>query len=90
MALNGLAELIIRNHAADANEAVGYAERSAELTNYKNPAILNLLVRSYWAAGDEEKAVATAQKALDLAIAAGDRRLEAAVRRWLEMHKKNN
>jgi tetratricopeptide (TPR) repeat protein len=86
--LNSLAELIIRNPHADANEAVGYAEHAAELTNYSNPFILNLLVRSYSAAGEEEKAEATARKALDLAIADGNKELEAAVRRWLELHKK--
>jgi tetratricopeptide (TPR) repeat protein len=88
IALNSLAELIIRNPAADANGAVGYAERAAEITNYKNPAVLNLLVRSYIAAGDKEKAVAAAQKALDLAVAGGDKKLEIVIRQWIEKQKK--
>ena len=88
IALNSLAELIIRNPAADANGAVGYAERAAEITNYKNPAVLNLLVRSYIAAGDKEKAVAAAQKALDLAVAGGDKKLEIVICQWIEKQKK--
>lgn len=90
IALNALAECIMRNRVADVDEAVGYAERAAELTDYKNPAVLNLLVRTYSAAGDKEKALTAAQKALDLAIANDDKRTEAAIRSWLEQNKKTD
>lgn len=48
-------------------EAVRLARRACELTRYRNPSILDTLAAAYAAAGRFTDAVATAQKALELA-----------------------
>jgi tetratricopeptide (TPR) repeat protein len=48
------------------DKAVKFARRACELTNYNKPEILDTLAVSYAAAGDFDKAVETAQKALEL------------------------
>jgi len=56
----------------DLAQAVNFAERAAELTDYKNPSVLDTLARVYAAAGRLDKAVATARAGLKLATTAGD------------------
>jgi tetratricopeptide (TPR) repeat protein len=55
----------------DPREAVRLAERACELTDYKNPALLDTLAVAYAAVGKFPEAVATAKKALELAESSG-------------------
>jgi tetratricopeptide (TPR) repeat protein len=47
-------------------KAVRLAQQACELTNYKKPELLDTLAAAYAAAGDYDKAVETAEKALEL------------------------
>jgi spermidine synthase len=55
----------------DPAKAVRLAERAADLTGRRQPVILDTLAAAYAAAGDFERAAATAQEAASLAAAAG-------------------
>ena len=68
-------------------EAVQLSGRAARLTEFKNPSILDTLAAAYAETGDFAKAAATAQKALDLAEAAGDEKLAEGLRTRLEAYK---
>jgi len=68
-------------------EAVQLSERAAELTEFKNPLILDTLAAAYAEAGRFAEAAATVQKALDLTDTATDERLAAAMRTRLETYK---
>jgi tetratricopeptide (TPR) repeat protein len=57
--------------AEDANKAIGFAERACELTEHKDSGTLDTLAAAYAAAGRFEDAVKTANKAVDIAKAAG-------------------
>ena len=61
----------VRNGA----EAVTLAERAAQLTEYKQPGILDTLAVAYAEAGRFQDARDTLQKAADLATAAGNEKL---------------
>ena len=68
--MNNLAWLLAttkEDNFRDAAEAIRLAERGCELTNYKNPALLDTLAAAYASAGRFSEAVGTAQKALELA-----------------------
>lgn len=68
-------------------EAVRLARRASELTNHRDPDILDILAAAYAAAGDFENAVATAQLALERASASpGDPSAER-FRQRLELYK---
>lgn len=60
-------------------EAVRHAERANQLTEGKNPGILDTLAASYAAVGRRGDAVATAARARDLAQAAGDQALAGRI-----------
>jgi tetratricopeptide (TPR) repeat protein len=47
-------------------KAIRLAQRACELTNYKKPELLDTLAAAYAAAGDYDKAIETAEKALEL------------------------
>jgi tetratricopeptide (TPR) repeat protein len=67
--MNKLAWLLATSKETTAREpgrAVQLARRACELTNYKEPELLDTLAVAYAAAGDFDKAVETAQKALGL------------------------
>jgi tetratricopeptide (TPR) repeat protein len=72
----------------DANEAIVLAERAAELTAYRKITVLNTLAAAYAAAGQYQRAVTTAQSALDLASVAGDYGWADYLRKRLELYKK--
>ena len=71
----------------DPREAVGLAERSAELTGFRQPVILDTLAAAYAASGDFDRAVATAQKATALAAAGHSERLAGEIGRRLELYR---
>ena len=68
--LNTLAWMLTVHKSADyhdPNQAIGLAERACELANYEQPAVLDTLACAYAASGRFLEAVATAEKALELA-----------------------
>jgi len=90
LSLNGLAQILATHYdpqVRDANEAMALAERAAKSTRYQNATIVDTLAISYAAAGQFEKAVETAQKALDLALAEKNDELARQIRKRLELFK---
>ena len=89
-ALNGIASILVTHpdqSRRDVTGAIKLAERAAELTNRRDPTILNTLAAAYAAAGQLERATLTAQTALMLALAAGNDDLANQIRRRLESYK---
>ena len=88
--LNSLAWLLATATDAslrDGVEAVELSEHAARLTEFKNSSILDTLAAAYAEGGRFAEAVETAQKALDLATAAGNDTLAMGVRTRLETYK---
>jgi tetratricopeptide (TPR) repeat protein len=76
--LNNLAWLLATcqdGHIRDGTQAIQYAERACELTQYKQIMLLGTLAAAYAEAGRFNDAVATAQKACDLAAQQGETNL---------------
>jgi hypothetical protein len=75
-ALNNLAWLLAANRDAavrNGAEAVNLAERACKLSDYKTPVFIGTLAAAYAEAGRFGDAVTTAEKARDLALAAGEK-----------------
>jgi tetratricopeptide (TPR) repeat protein len=89
-ALNNLA-WIRAAHADSAfrngTEAVQLAQQACELTRYQRPIIVGTLAAAYAEAGRFEEAVATAQKARALALAAGQKDLAEKNQQLLELYR---
>jgi len=71
----------------DPAQAVRLAERAADLTAHRQPVILDALAASYAAAGDFDRATATAQEAIALAAAAGPAGLADEIRKRLDLYR---
>lgn len=71
----------------DGAEALRLAEKACQLTQYKFPTILDSLAVAYAEVGQFAKAVKTAQKAIELAHAAGEKKLAENIRPRLELYK---
>jgi len=69
------------------SEAVRLAERACELTNYKQPGMLDTLAVAYASAGRFADAVKTAEKARELASASGQEKLATDIEKHLELYK---
>jgi protein O-mannosyl-transferase len=89
-ALNNLAWI----RAANANpavrngtEAVQLAERACALTRYANPMLVGTLAAAYAEAGEFAEAIATAQRARDLALASDQKELADRNQKLLEMYQ---
>jgi Flp pilus assembly protein TadD len=67
--------------------AVKLAQRACELTNYKKPDLLDTLAVSYAAAGDFDKAVETAHKALELCQSSEKQTLKEKIENRLILYK---
>ncbi len=67
-------------------EAVRLAERACQLTKYRNPTILDTLAAAYAAAGRYSDAVATTQKALELAQSSNEE-LPEKIQNRLRLYK---
>ena len=67
--------------------AVRFAQRACELTSYKQPEALNTLAVAYAAAGRFSEAVATAEKALELAQSLEQKQLTEEIRSCLRLYK---
>ena len=68
-------------------EAVTLAERAASLTNHEHPGILDVLAAAYAAAGQLDRAVATAEAALRL-VPPGRDVITTAIRQRLEQYRR--
>lgn len=88
--LNNMA-WILATHAdsqiRNANQAITFAERAAKLTKHQNAQILDTLAAAYAAAGQFDQAVATAEAALNSAIAKQDEDLANHIRKLLQRYK---
>jgi len=71
----------------DANQAVTLAEHATDLTHRRNAMVLNALAAAYASAGRFDKAVTTAQTALDLAATDRNDRLADQLLRQLQSYK---
>jgi len=90
MALNAAANILLKSpdlKMRDTAEAVKLAERAAELTKFKKATILSTLAAAYAASGQFDKAVATAQLALDLARTAQNDELADQIFQQLQSYK---
>ena len=90
VALDNLARILAKypqDEKRDVAQAVVFAQRAAELTQYRNPAVLDTLAVAYAAAGQFDKAVAAEQAALDLASDSNNEDLAAQIAKQLELYK---
>ncbi len=88
--LNNLAWILATHEDAeirDTAEAVHLAERACQLTDYKDPSILDTLAVAYSQLGQFAKAAETAEKALKLAQAAGQEKLTKGIQSRLKLYK---
>lgn len=88
--LNNLAWLLATTADAalrDGPRAVSLAEKACELTQQKETFLIGTLAAAYAAAGRFDDAVATAQRAVDLATATGQPPLAARNRELLELYR---
>lgn len=67
--------------------AVEFAERACELTDYKNPEVLDTLAAAYAAAGRFPRAIETAEKAVKLAASQGRKELVEEIQNRLRLYK---
>jgi Flp pilus assembly protein TadD len=74
-------------HSGNAVRAVDLAQRACELSGNRAPSELNTLAVAYAAAGRFDAAVATAQKAVDLARSAGQDELAKQIEARLELYR---
>jgi Flp pilus assembly protein TadD len=71
----------------EGKEAVQLAERACRLTDYKQAPMVGVLAAAYAEAGRFPDAVATAQKAIELATAASDQRFAAMNQQLLRLYR---
>jgi spermidine synthase len=71
----------------DPAAAVRLAERAAELTQRRQPLVLDTLAAAYAAAGNYDRATGAAQEAVALAASAGAGSLAADIGRRLELYR---
>jgi len=68
-------------------DAVKYAERACELTDYKDPGVLDTLAAAYAAVGKFDQAIETAEKAIELALTAGKKDMAQEIQDRLQLYK---
>jgi tetratricopeptide (TPR) repeat protein len=73
----------------DGAQAVKYAERACELTNYQVPTAIGTLAAAYAEAGQFDQAIATAERACDLATKSGQTQLVEVNRHLLELYRQH-
>lgn len=72
----------------DGGRAVPIAERACELTQNKDPTLLDTLAAAHAAAGMYDKAVSRAEEALSMAVRAGNTDLAEQIRLRLELYRR--
>jgi Tfp pilus assembly protein PilF len=88
--LNNLAWVLTTSPKAelrDGTQAVQLAERACELTHYGQPVFIGTLAAAYAECGRFPEAVSTAEKAEQLATAAGLKELAGKIRQLLELYR---
>jgi len=88
--LNSLAQALARHPNAGARnpaEAIRVATRAVDLTQRRDPAMLETLAIAYAAAGQFEPAVATSELAIQAAVAEQNLELADQIRKRLEAYK---
>jgi tetratricopeptide (TPR) repeat protein len=88
--LNNLAWIYAAHYAAtfrNGPEGVKAGEKACDLTEWKEPMFIGTLAAAYAEAGDFDKAVSAAQKAHDLAEAAGFKDLAATNENLLKLYQ---
>ncbi len=91
-ALNNLARLLATDDAIAPEEraaAVPLAERACQLTNYRQPVLLNTLAAAYAAVGRFREAIRIAQQAIVLANSSGQKKLVEDIEARLGLYKAN-
>jgi protein O-mannosyl-transferase len=89
-AMNNLAWIMAtsdRSEVRNGAEAVRLATQACELTRYKNALVLGTLDAAYAEAGRFAEATDTAQRGLDLAVAAGETNLAENARARLKLYQ---
>jgi Flp pilus assembly protein TadD len=89
-ALNNLAWTLSTtkdNDLKNLSDAVKYAQRACELTDYKQAELLDTLAVTYAAEGDFPKAIETAEKAIELAKTADKKDMAEEIQKRLELYK---
>ena len=89
-ALNSLAVVFITRHNEklyDPSEAVKFAERACQLTDFREPVLLDTLAVVYAQIGRLDEAVAIAEKAVGLAEMSNRQALAEAIRARLSVYK---
>ena len=74
---------------SDPAEAVELALRACELTDYNNASLLDTLATAYAAAGRFEKAIEISEKAIEIAVTAGENKLAEDIGSHLELYKQH-
>ena len=72
----------------DPNAAIGFAKHAAELTNYKDPAVLEILAQSYAANKQFDLAAKTIEDAMSLLSAEPDSELAVRLREQLQQYQR--
>ena len=88
--LNDLAWILAVNEDKDIynpSEAVKFAQRACELTNYKQPERLDTLAVAYAAEGKFTEAIKTAEKASQLAESTGKKDLARQINNRIQLYK---
>ena len=92
IAMNDLAWTLATSAEAelrDGAQAVYYAKRACELTHYREIVLIGTLAAAYAEAGRFDEAIATAQKACDLASELNEQALLKRNRELLELYRKH-
>ena len=77
----------VDNKIWNPREGVKIAERACELTDYKQPEVLDTLAMAYAATGRFAEAVAVAKKAINLARAENKQQLADEIKTRLQLYK---
>ena len=89
-ALNSLSRVLASHPDAkwhNPQQAIQHAQRAVALTRHRHPAFLDTLAAAYATAGQFDQAVATAQRALDLAHNAGALPFADQIRQKLQLYR---
>jgi Tfp pilus assembly protein PilF len=77
-----------RRDLRNADEAIRLAERASELTGHQNALVLDTLAAACFSAGYVDRAVRSAEKALDVASAAHQEELARHIRERLDFYRR--
>ena len=89
-ALNNLAGILAAAEDTkfqNPTDAVKFAERACELTEYSRPDFLDTLAAAYASAGRFSEAVAVAEKALEIALASEQKKLAEEIQNRLQLYQ---